>query len=48
MLAETGQAPLSAVVVVTSATFPELAAMLTVPTASGVGSVAPLLPPEAS
>ncbi len=38
----------NAVVVVTSATLPEVADMFVVPVASGVGSAAPWLPPEPS
>lgn len=42
-----GQAPESGVVDFTSATLPAVAAMAIVPVTSGVGSKAPLLPPEA-
>ena len=42
-----GHEPESGVVVFTSATLPEVAAMATVPVVSGVGRGAPLVPPEA-
>jgi len=48
MLELFGQLPLSAVVPLTSATFPAVAAKLIVPFTSGVGSIDPLVPPEPS
>ena len=43
-----GHVPLSAVVFLTSATFPEVAAIAIEPVASGAGREVPLLPPELS
>ena len=43
-----GQAPVSAVVLLTKATFPAVADMAIVPVTSGVGSAAPPEPPEDS
>ena len=42
------QAPVNGVDTLTSATLPAVAAMAIVPEVSGVGSNAPLLPPEVS
>jgi len=48
MFVSFGQAPLSTVEFLTSATLPDVAAIAIVPTASGAGSATPLLPPELS
>ena len=45
MLESVGHAPVNGVAVLTSATLPDPAAIAIAPTASGVGSVAPLFPP---
>ena len=48
MLSLLGHEPVSGVVVRTSATLPDVAAIAMVPVASGVGRFAPFVPPEAS
>ena len=48
MLELFGHVPLSAVVEFMSATFPAVAAKFMVPLTSGVGSAAPVVPPELS
>ena len=47
MFGSVGHEPESGVVVFTSATLPEVAAMAMVPVASGVGRGVPFVPPEA-
>ena len=48
MFTSFGHAPVSAVVLLTTATLPEPAAIAMVPVASGDGNGTPLLPPELS